>query len=876
MDKEEKKVVDKKTTKNNKKSEIVVAPELNKVEEAKGKESTGVLSFGRFNPPTTGHEKLLDKVHSVAKEHNAMAHVYASHTEGNAKNPLPQEKKIGYLKKVAHKDVNVYGSSKEKPTILHAAKDLHDHGHKHLVVVAGQDRVDHFHSLLNKYNGHKDHYNFSSIKVVSSGDRDPDTEGTKGISGTKMRAHARAGNHNEFKKGLPKALHPHAKEIANHIKSIKEGLHEELIEAALDIVQRRKRAMALRRRMPRMQRRRMLLVKRFADQKKLQTRARKVARQLVRSRVAGKRGAEYHKLTPAAKQEVDKKLESKKKLINLVAKRIFAKVRRREAERVQRARGAKPAQKTKLTLSQEYDNLNSLFEKVSTKVRQDKDIADRKGTQPAKYHKGLAPSTKAARDAQFKKQAKMDDKNPAAYKPAPGDATAKTKPSVYTKMYKDMFGEVLNYDTFNSLFEKVADETLKELGPRRRARRVGYYPKPKKPLPKVSQVKNINPEEEITEKSMEALKSKASKSGYSYKTLKKVYDRGVAAWKTGHRPGTTPQQWGYGRVNAFIAKQKSGKKLDHDTDLANEYIPEQAQQNYNTPAADHKADKIYPYQAAIKDLDLNTKNRNKTIKEYDYGPANPESEEHTKMYWEKKADLWGCSIEMVKTMRCMNCAAFDQKPQTLRLMADGIGPDGMKIVKNANLGFCELFEFKCAGNRTCDAWVGGGPLKESEYIPERGSDYLRLANVSMKKGDMKKAIMYRRAAAAAERGDQTTLQAVLQQIRNLAGSGTIHHESKQLEESFIVDRSSGYSVTYTAKDLGIQTQGGFALHPSVIDEMEENFMDGKNPQDKGDMARHGLKGKSISQLKKIRSSDSASPRKKQLAHWYINMHKGKK
>lgn len=56
----------------------------------------------------------------------------------------------------------------------------------------------------------------------------------------------------------------------------------------------------------------------------------------------------------------------------------------------------------------------------------------------------------------------------------------------------------------------------------------------------------------------------------------------------------------------------------------------------------------------------------------------------------------------------------------------------------------------------------------------------------------------------------------------------------------------------------------------------ENFMDGRNPQDKGDMSRHGLKGKSISQLKKVRSSDTASPRQKQLAHWYINMHKGKK
>ena len=74
-------------------------------------------------------------------------------------------------------------------------------------------------------------------------------------------------------------------------------------------------------------------------------------------------------------------------------------------------------------------------------VRQDPDIADRKGTQPAKYHAGLSKSTKAARDRQFKKQTKMADNNPAAYKPAPGDKDAKTKPSVYTKKFKQMFGE---------------------------------------------------------------------------------------------------------------------------------------------------------------------------------------------------------------------------------------------------------------------------------------------------------------------------------------------------------------------------------------------------------------------------------------------------
>lgn len=103
---------------------------------------------------------------------------------------------------------------------------------------------------------------------------------------------------------------------------------------------------------------------------------------------------------------------------------------------------------------------------------------------------------------------------------------------------------------------------------------------------------------------------------------------------------------------------------------------------------------------------------------------------------------------------------------------------------------------------------------------------------------------------------------------------------ESLNENFVIDRPVGLGVMYTAADLGIHAKSAFAHHPSVIAEMErrqqeENFMDGKNPEDKGDMSRHGLKGKTIAQLKKIRSSDSASPRQKQLAHWYINMHKGK-
>ena len=78
---------------------------------------------------------------------------------------------------------------------------------------------------------------------------------------------------------------------------------------------------------------------------------------------------------------------------------------------------------------------------AEAKSAQDPDIKDRKGSQPAAYHKGLKKSTKTKRDAQFKRQAKMPDGDPKSYKPAPGDADAKTKPSKHTKKFKQMFGD---------------------------------------------------------------------------------------------------------------------------------------------------------------------------------------------------------------------------------------------------------------------------------------------------------------------------------------------------------------------------------------------------------------------------------------------------
>jgi hypothetical protein len=212
---------------------------LNPVLEAK--EKRAVFAFGRFNPPTIGHEKLIHKVEDTAKSQGAEAHIIASHTEGNAKNPLPKEKKVEYLKKIATEGTNVTGSSSEHPTLLHHLANLHKNGVQHITMVAGDDRVKEYHDLIHKYNGVEGRhgtFNFKSINVVSAGARDPDAEGAEGMSGTKMREHARSGNTNEFKKGLPKALHPHAKEMMDQIKSIKEDIDNNfdmfILEASYD------------------------------------------------------------------------------------------------------------------------------------------------------------------------------------------------------------------------------------------------------------------------------------------------------------------------------------------------------------------------------------------------------------------------------------------------------------------------------------------------------------------------------------------------------------------------------------------------------------------------------------------------------------------
>lgn len=183
-----------------------------------------VFAFGRMNPPTAGHSKLIDAVTAVARKERAVPVIIVSHSHDAKKNPLTAQQKIAYLKKV-HPGVRFIASDRQAPSFMAHLVKFSRSGIKEITMVAGSDRVPEFTALANKYNG-KD-YNFDKIKVVSAGERDPDAEGVTGISGTKMREFAAKNDFKSFKAGLnTRASVPAAKKLFNDVRhgmNLKEG-----------------------------------------------------------------------------------------------------------------------------------------------------------------------------------------------------------------------------------------------------------------------------------------------------------------------------------------------------------------------------------------------------------------------------------------------------------------------------------------------------------------------------------------------------------------------------------------------------------------------------------------------------------------------------
>jgi len=186
--------------------------------EAKGK--TAIFTFGRFNPPTIGHQKLLQKVHQVARQRGGDAHIFGSFTQDKKKNPLQHRQKMRYLKEMFPVEMKGHKPVSSLRTAIDVAVYLDDY--EHLVMVVGSDRVKEFDKLLSAYNGvdaRHGKYHYESIEVVSAGERDPDAEGVSGMSASKMRAAAGSGDYESFKLGCPEGY-----DCSNLFNDVRQGM----------------------------------------------------------------------------------------------------------------------------------------------------------------------------------------------------------------------------------------------------------------------------------------------------------------------------------------------------------------------------------------------------------------------------------------------------------------------------------------------------------------------------------------------------------------------------------------------------------------------------------------------------------------------------
>lgn len=363
-------------------------------------ERTVYFTFGRMNPPTIGHEKLMNALSS--KSGKNPYRIYISQSQDLKKNPLQFVDKVKAARKMFPRHARQIMADKKLRNALEISSKLYDEGFKRIVMVVGSDRVNEFEALLKKYNGQKGRhgfYNFERINVMSAGDRDPDAEGAAGMSASKMRKAASDNDFTAFSQGLPKNVsNSEAKDIFNKVRKGM-GLKEE---------------------------------KEFKNHVQLES-----VSEIRESYIGGELFDEGDEVVIKENGIVGK--------IKVLGSNYVIVESKGETWR----KWLTAVEKVDPSVDLSYDiaphSLDKLTEAKDERKKespQDPDIKDREGTQPKAYYSGLkSKSTKKARDRHFKKYSKYDDDNPAAYKKAPGDATAKTKPSKHTKKFKQMFGD---------------------------------------------------------------------------------------------------------------------------------------------------------------------------------------------------------------------------------------------------------------------------------------------------------------------------------------------------------------------------------------------------------------------------------------------------
>ena len=408
-------------------------------------EATGTVSFtfGRFNPPTTGHEKLCD---AVKKANPSDYKIFVSHKQDPKTDPLEYSLKVAYMQKSFPKHKRNIVVSKSR-NIFEILVELNSY--ENLIMVVGSDRVAEFKRIINEYNGVKARhgfYEYKTVKVLSAGERDPDAEGVTGMSASKMRAAAADSDFDSFKQGTP-LNDTQAKKLYFDVRKSM-GIREELNLSDLETL----RELYLSEQIWNVGD--LIRVKSKNDNTyptweiiRRGTNYVTAIDENYKSHKVWLHDIELYEMSGTALKKISQDFKDKSKDISHgrqfsylagLVKNINHKILAKDLKGfLQRNKELKTDVIKVLSKHLKPYEVKSL-----TEVKQDKDIKDRDGTQPAKYYGSkIAKSTKDKRAAQFKKQTKMDDDDPDAYKPAPGDATGKTKPSKHTKKFKQMFGE---------------------------------------------------------------------------------------------------------------------------------------------------------------------------------------------------------------------------------------------------------------------------------------------------------------------------------------------------------------------------------------------------------------------------------------------------
>ena len=424
------------------------------------------FTFGRMNPPTIGHGKLLDTL--AQKAGRNPYRVFLSQTQDKKDNPLQYKDKVKHVRKMFPKHARSVMVNQKVKNAMDAATALYNEGFHSMVMVVGSDRIREFDVLLNKYNGKESRhgfYNFKRIQVISAGERDPDAQGIEGMSASKQRANAKENDFTSFAQGLPKPMSnpdakrlfndvrkgmglKEAKEFKNHVQlepvsELREAyLRDNIFEEGEQVVMTKHGIVGNIKHLGT----NYLIVESkgetwrcwLDDVSKVDPNFEPTwnVQELPNDDLDGvirealnEETTPYEWGTDASVKHAKKMTPGEKQEGNGLWANIHAK--RARGERM-RKRGEKGAPTPDAIRSAQRER---------TENPQDPDIADRPGSQPKAYHKGLSKAQKIARDRQFKRQAKMRDDDPNAYKPAPGDKTAKTKPSKHTLKFKKMFGE---------------------------------------------------------------------------------------------------------------------------------------------------------------------------------------------------------------------------------------------------------------------------------------------------------------------------------------------------------------------------------------------------------------------------------------------------